>query len=253
VTKESFVLFIRMVVQMQTRLPPDSRRKLGRQALEGHSEFAAVAAALAKEMVNTMPIPEDVVQAKFFDKIIEGDPMIELAISSALAEKDEKFQPRDLAPLKLIMEEHCGKTGLVVAGVSPAALDLQTSAIERDTFELLMKKLQYDTQAYKVWVGKNQNYELAVQSQRLDWARSARAHNLEAAGAFVSQTMNIKALSNGKAEDFNRSFNTYVATIEVKHQLEQGSVVGSLALGTLRDTYCLSSTRNLGTFGNVST
>ena len=175
-----------------------------------------------------MPISHEVLWERFYSKAIKGDPQLELELTSALADKDDKFLPRDMGTLRRIMEEHCGRTGVTLAAVTTAGmLDSQNAAIEKDTFDLMMKKMAYDVQAYKVWLGKLNNYEHAVQAQKLDWARQARTQNSEAASAFISQNMNLRALTS--AEDISRSYNTFAAQIEGKLQLEQGSAVTALA------------------------
>jgi hypothetical protein len=222
VTNQSLVLFVKFAVARQERLAPHLRRKLPRQAQEAWSELMAVATALGNEVLSTMPIPQEVLKERYYDKIVDGCPILELELSQALADKNDKFNCSDLGTLNRIMQEHCGRNGVPI-NVSTNVLQGQILAIEQDSFNLMLRKCNYDVQAYKVWLGKNGNYECAVAAQKLDWARQARAQNAEAAQAFISQTMSLHALS--KAKDITRAFNTFVALLESRLQLESTNAV----------------------------
>lgn len=70
-------------------------------------------------------------------------------------------------------------------------LQKQTDSIEADTFALLLKKLEFDQQSYRVWMGKMSGHDAAVAHQKADWVRKLVHHNRQAAAAYMAQNMSL--------------------------------------------------------------
>lgn len=163
-----------------------------------------------------------VIEAEFFSKIRTGEGRVELELQSAIAEKKEDFKARDLLTLRIIMDEHMGKT-VSVPGASSDALQLQMNSIESDSIELFFKRAAYDQQCYRVYVSKCSNYANAVEHSRLVWAREAFENNRLAAETYMKT--NVLLTVSSDAETTIRQYLVYKQMIEQRHSLEKGCTV----------------------------
>ena len=87
---------------------------------------------------------------------VEGDPKVEMELSTALREKTASFCVRDLPSMAFILDAHNSKSAL--ANVTSTDI----TNIQQDAFDLVMRQLDYDTKAYRVWMGKMGNYNSAL-------------------------------------------------------------------------------------------
>ena len=90
---------------------------------------------------------------------VDGDPKVEMELSTALREKAASFCVRDLPSLAFIMDAHNSKSTLA----NTTSMDITN--IQQDAFELVMRQLDYDTKAYRVWMGKMGNYNSALPAE----------------------------------------------------------------------------------------
>ena len=87
---------------------------------------------------------------------VEGDPKVEMELATALREKTASFCVRDLPSMAFIMDAHNSKSTL------GNATSADITNIQQDAFDLVMRQLDYDTKAYRVWMGKMGNYNSAL-------------------------------------------------------------------------------------------
>ncbi len=93
---------------------------------------------------------------------VHGDPKIEMELSSALREKTSNFTPRDLPCIGYILDaHHLNKT----SGPPGSGMEMITN-IQSDAFELVMRQLDYDVKAFRVWTGKMRNYDSVPQPRQ---------------------------------------------------------------------------------------
>lgn len=76
-----------------------------------------------------------------------------MEVATALREKTSSFTVRDIGSLAAILDAHNNKCPL------PSVHPTDIVNIQSDAFELLMRQLDYDVRAFKVWQGKMSNYE----------------------------------------------------------------------------------------------
>ena len=76
----------------ETRVESTSYVKHGRSKVVLH---------LAEEVCSTTAVAKDIVAKEFVEAWVAGNPKVELEVSSALAEKGESFQIRDVAILAI--------------------------------------------------------------------------------------------------------------------------------------------------------
>ena len=86
---------------------------------------------------------------------VDGDSTIELELSSALREKSPNFHIRHLGRLAVILDAHHNQCPI------PSAATTDIGHIQADAFDLTMRQMDYDCQAFRVWQGKLKNYDSA--------------------------------------------------------------------------------------------
>lgn len=86
---------------------------------------------------------------------VDGDSTVELELASALREKNSNFRVRDLGRLAMILDAH--RSNIPIQ--QPGTMDI--SNIQQDAFDLVMRQMDYDCKAFKVWQGKMKNYDSA--------------------------------------------------------------------------------------------
>jgi hypothetical protein len=91
VSNRSFALHCLSMDFVQEKLHPQLRRKLVKTAMHEQAQYAAFALTCVTEMQDVKSIPDAVIDKVWLTPFREGDPMIVLAVTCAVAEKSEKF------------------------------------------------------------------------------------------------------------------------------------------------------------------
>ena len=185
---------------------------------------------------------------------VYGDVTVELELSSALREKSAAFCMRDLGCVAAILDAHNSKCP--VHSVGP----MDITNIQQDAFDLVMRQLEYDYKAFKVWQGKMKNYDSAplslalspdplalspdplsafcmsshrcylsdtaseaVYHAKLSWTWEAKKQNRRAADAFLHT--NCRLIHATSSEGVLREVQDFRKCVERQLQLDGGSVV----------------------------
>ena len=95
--------------------------------------------------------------ADLMDRFLKSEATLEMEVAAAVREKGPVFKLADLPSIQQVMDNHSQS-----APVNPQALARASSTLEDESFKLLQKQLQYDTEAFKVWVRRCKEVEHAL-------------------------------------------------------------------------------------------
>ena len=158
-----------------------------------------------------------------YQRFINNDVKLEVELQSCILEKAEGFKPKDLGSISELILQHASQAS-ALGGPTVVGEELQVSsgALEKETFDLLVRKIEHDTQVHKVYCSKMSNYSTAVQFAKLRWAKSAHDNNMGAADSFFKNNVKLKASS---AEEAIRDFIQWMAEVSRTRQLDKSNLV----------------------------
>lgn len=215
---ESCLLFVKHVLADFEKTPPANRRKTAKVLAEDSSSLCALAVNLAREVQNIMPLSSATLQAEFLDKVAVSDPKVISELQLAMTEKVDKFHPRMIGTLNALMDAHSGKAPITEG----AMMQIEKGQIEKSTFELHMKQLEYDLQTFKVFDSKMNNFFTARDHILRQWKLDALTENRKAVDHYMSSFCYIGSFEE---TDMERQVMRFVKDIEKRLQLDSKHVV----------------------------
>ena len=148
-----------------------------------------------------------------------GDSKIVTELAMALVEKNEKFTIRDIPTLSEIMDAH---NTVAPLATEPSKMVIEKGELEKSTYELNMKQMAYDLQAWKVFAGKMSDHYSAMAHMKLDWHMTAWKENMEAVSHYFE---NIACIACWEKGDVETKFQKFKVAVEKKFQLASNNVV----------------------------
>ena len=126
---------MRMLVQMVQATHEKTARffqkKLDTNALEALAERAAAVESMGKEVQQTVPLSNEVLEKEWWGPWAAGSEHIDTEVQVHLMDKSESFLPAQHVPtLKRLVDDHLFKSGPIVQALS------QKNALEVDEFAL---------------------------------------------------------------------------------------------------------------------
>ena len=196
---------------------PRTEKEMAERAMQ-----AAVVVALAQEARATTPVTEEEVEEHLLSRWRTGDFQVDVELRSVMALHEEKFTVRDLHFLKDMFEKshHHHPTGAMAH--TAEQIQVQVGELEGATFQLTMRQVQYDADAFGVFLQKMSSFHRATYSKKLEWDQQQHRASLEAAKAFLERNTRITDVSQGQLVDTYRAFR---ATIKKLHNLADEDLV----------------------------
>jgi hypothetical protein len=147
-TEESFNLMIKRAQNAFEKTTPNLRWKLTPANAEALAERAAACLSLAGELQLQVPIPWQKVLEAWVEPFANGSEHVDFELQAALLDKSESFDLAVHIPtFKRLIDEHVFSAPLTLSTDAQKALDT-------DSFQLLIKQLNYDTQVFENWQKK---------------------------------------------------------------------------------------------------
>ena len=170
VTESSLLLLVNNI----TSSPWDSKGRAARPSkadVEAKLEMCTLAAWLATEAEQLMPLPATMMKDKFLDKVASADPVVEVELMSALQIKDDSYKVRDNPTIASILNDNAlnVSSGVASASSAQAQMDAEQATIDKDEFELGKKEIIFDQKTYDVWLVKVGSHLTAVSHQKDVW------------------------------------------------------------------------------------
>ena len=143
-----------------------------------------------------------------------------LEVTSVLAMKPGDFTPASLTVLKNIMEAHCGPQNMPKIDAMEK-LQSHKAEIEEQEFELIMKQLGYDVDAWRVHMKTVSDYAAAVHKQKRAWNLRRHEQSGKAPEAFLKQhcrVLKFDQASNMPVLDFMAWKKELSATLQIPEE-----------------------------------
>ena len=148
-----------------------ARRKADRCLVEQFAEQAALLVNLAKLLQEQHPVPDSDVARELFDKWVDGNVQLDMELHETQSEKRESLTVLDLKCLRALVETLQCKVPLSDAG----AQEVKLQALEKDQFDLTVKQIDYDRQAFRIYKAKLESHQTHVHMTKVEWKQKVRA------------------------------------------------------------------------------
>ncbi|CAK0825428.1 unnamed protein product [Prorocentrum cordatum] len=147
-TSKSMMLMVQRAQNLNEQASPDNRKKLTSAQVESMAERAAVCLALAAELQTKVPIPDVKILEAWVAPWSEGSDHINTEIETALIDKSDMFDVAVHVPaLKALVDARVFSNPVANPTTAQATIDI-------DLYELTIKQIRYDMQAFEVWERK---------------------------------------------------------------------------------------------------
>ena len=222
VTDESITLCLEHIIIAHKRFPEGCRRKRSRVDMEARAQVAAIVVNVAREFVSTSPVTKDAVWKEFVEEWKAGNPRVEMELQCAMAERSDAFKPHNLQVLTNLLQAHRGgQTFDLVEGERAVARTGATLDAER--FAYLLKQLEYDEQAFKVYQAKLSDAAKSIYGVKQEWNLKRYRQSQKAAEEWLESRARIKYTPdmNGFAAVYMKE----VSHLSQKYNMPQDQVV----------------------------
>ena len=140
---ESFLLLVGRAQNVHEMSNPNLKFRLTPANAEALAERAAACLAMARELQLQVPIPEKTILDAFVEPWRMGSEHVDFELQAVLMDKADTFDVAMHMPtLKKLVDDHVFSTPVSQTKDAQKALD-------SDTFQLLMKQMEYDTACYE--------------------------------------------------------------------------------------------------------
>ena len=164
----SMSLHIQKVGSVHGSTPWYMRGKMEKTTMESLAEQAAATYNIGLEIQKEVPIPDSVLKDTWMDRWANGCPRMDSEIQSALADKSDSWGFNDSTVAREIIQMHMTN--------APIGVPLkETQQLEQDDFDLMMKKIVYDQDVWRVFLRKYSGYNSATYFKKLDWRKTVEA------------------------------------------------------------------------------
>ena len=151
-------------------------------------------------------------------RFAKADSKIVTEITMVTSERSDRFTVRDIPTLVELMDAHAGSAPLA----SHAGLMIEKGELEQSTFDLHMKQMAYDLQAWKVYNGKLNDHYSAVTYTRSTWHLDAYNENAKAVTNLFDKVAGITSWSTTEPAD--TSFIKFKKMVEKTQQVTESNV-----------------------------
>jgi hypothetical protein len=141
--EHSFMIHIQRINFQYENAASFFRRKKDKNEMITVAERAAAVWNLGQELMAQFPIKPETVKERFYKAWIQGEHSIETDIESALMDKSDRFDLRDLSIFRTLIDEH-------MLNKPTASSSTHLQELETDQFNLAMKQAEYDITAMRV-------------------------------------------------------------------------------------------------------
>ena len=217
VTDQSCLLMIKNVHNTFAKTPFPIRRKVSKVDLENIAMQAAVVLSLKREVQDLLPISDMILTERWVNKFADADPRVVTEVEMVLSEKQERFAVRDIPTLCTIMDAHSGLCPLP----DPTKIMIEKGDLEKVLFELQMKQMEYDLQAWQVYRHKLQTYTTTAHQTKMNWHMTAYKDNQETIKHHLSNVSRLASFDNVEVET---NILKFISDIEGHFQITRGQL-----------------------------
>ncbi len=150
-----------------------------------------------------------------------NDTNITLEIATAVQEKSDKFQLKDIPVLVQLIEKHTSESASRM-GNEDTTRFIEQASLDKQCFETTMAQLKFDRQAYKVYLQKYQDRETAAYHQKLQWKTDYHNKARVVAKGFIERWIEI--VKARKFEEIMPQWMDFLRRIRGRHPLPGGQL-----------------------------
>ena len=207
---------MKTLVQQSRRTPHDMKRKVDRQQWDRIAEEAACVCHMAQEVLALMPVSPETLKEKWVDAYINGEQAVMVEVQSAIMTRSAS-NVRDIATLNALMTQHASTCPV------PKKDTVCMQQLERDSFDLVMRQLNYDLQALKVARAKRESWSASVYHAKLQHRVQLHEQSLSAAQHFLENF--VKVIYAETSDDMLREFQTHRQSVINRLRLDAAGCV----------------------------
>ena len=166
---------------------PHGRRKADKATLEMLAETAALLVNLAQVLMESFPVKKEDVEAQIYGAWVAGHMGLDMELHEMVSEKKESLAVTDVKFFRGVVEATQAKIPVPDAQQE----QLQLSALEKDKYDLAVRQISYDRQAFRVYKAKVENFETHVHLAKVDWKQKRREDARSHLQAWLSSKMSV--------------------------------------------------------------
>lgn len=171
---------------------------------------------MAEEVLAIMPVDPGALQEAWHFKYMEGDQGVTVEVQSAIMARSAS-NVRDIGTLNALMCQHAASCPV------PDKTVVGMQQLERDSFDLVQRQLQYDVQALRVARNKRASWESTVYHAKLQHKLQVHETSL-AAGQWFMQNF-CKLITSDKSDEMLREFQMHRQATVNRLRLDGNSCV----------------------------
>ena len=188
---------VKTLIEQNRKMPAGMKRKLDMSQWERVAEESACVCQMALEVLSVMPVSPDALRELWHDRYVDGDATVVCEVQSAIMQRSA-LNIRDVSTLNQLMTQHASTCPV------PKKDLVSMQQLERDSFDLVMRQLNYDLQALKVSRAKRASWESSVYHVKLQHKLQIHEGSTAAAKWFMENY--VKVITSEKSDDMLRSF-----------------------------------------------
>jgi hypothetical protein len=178
------------------------------------AEECACVVHMAEGVTSIMPVSADALFEAWQKKYMEGCQVVTVEVQSAILARSA-LNLRDIATLNSLMTQHAANCPV------PKKDLVGMQQLERDSFDLVMRQLQYDLQALKVARSKRATWESSVYHVKLQHKLKVHESSMDAAKWFLQNY--TKIITAESSDEMLRQFQVHRQSVISRLRLDANS------------------------------
>ena len=191
VTEESLMLFVKHIQGLLEQV--GNAGKLSNADFEAKLEMCTLAWWLMQETERLGALPAGVLENKFYKRVADADPILEVELMSCLMQKDSNYKVRDCPTIASILNENMNQRTTSMPSLDEITSDKLN--IEKADFDLVQKQVAYDQKTYEVWRRKMMNYTTAMSHNKDVWLQNVILNNKKVVDEFLRNKVRFEVFS----------------------------------------------------------
>ena len=206
------------LIAQSRKTPHTLIRKLDRTSWDRLAEESACVAAMGHEVQAILPVDDSVLRSCWHDMFTVGDNGVMVEVQSCILSCTVNI--RDIPSLHRLINEHAAKCPI------PAAPVATMNQLERDTFDLLAKQIQYDLQALRIAKSKRASWESSIFHVKLQHKLDQHQKSRDAAKWFMENF--VLVIHGESCDDMMRQFQLHRSETISRLRLDASACVPDL-------------------------
>lgn len=205
-----------------------THRKMDKQSLENLAEQAALLVNATRELTGKFPLPDAMLET-LYGQWVQGRPSTCLQLQELLIDKPEPLDLPSIPCFRELVDQWRQSKGPLAdpAAAVPSQL-LQQATLEADAWTLVKRQLEYDQQAWRVFLQKKASVEAAVYHQRLEWRRKIFEDSRAECTQWFQQWSQVATYSNTR--DISEKWARFEESVKQRQPIAGGAMVVAMFL-----------------------